>query len=91
MKSKRIVKPDAKIKRDLKICAFNIQIFGVAKMADDFVRTNLIKIFKNFDLVAVQGKRWLHCSIDDIQKALTNVAKKFGTQMETPFQHLLKL
>jgi len=40
-----------------KICAFNIQIFGDAKMADHFVRTNLIKIFKNFDLVAVQGKR----------------------------------
>jgi len=56
-KSKRIINPDGKIKRNLKICAFNIQIFGDAKMADDFVRTNLIKIFKNFDLVAVQGKR----------------------------------
>lgn len=56
-KSKRIVNPDGKIKRNLKICAFNIQIFGDAKMADDFVRTNLIKIFKNFDLVAVQGIR----------------------------------
>jgi len=56
-KSKRIINPDGKIKRNLKICAFNIQIFGDAKMADDFVRTNLIKIFKNFDLVAVQEIR----------------------------------
>jgi len=56
-KSKRIVNPDGKIKRNLKICAFNIQIFGDAKMADDFARTNLVKIFKNFDLVAVQEIR----------------------------------
>ena len=55
-KATRIVNPDGKIKRNLKICAFNIQIFGDAKMADDFIRNNLIKIFKHFDLVAVQGK-----------------------------------
>ena len=43
--------------RLIRFAAFNIQIFGDAKIGDNFVREKLIEIFTKFDLVVVQEIR----------------------------------
>ena len=43
--------------RLIRFAAFNIQIFGDAKIGDNFVREKLIEIFTKFDLIVVQEIR----------------------------------
>ena len=52
---KRVKNPKSKV-GPIRFAAFNIQVFGDAKIADHFKRTSLVKIISNFDLIAVQGK-----------------------------------